>query len=80
MQSLPAVLLICICLLCTALVTWAWWRFIGRGMAAERARRDRLALLLNQLYRAKVEEDRRYQLAWTHLALAHERLYKSSLV
>ncbi len=53
MSTLAAVLLICICLLCTALVTWAWWRFIGRDMAKERARRDRLALLLNPVYRAQ---------------------------
>jgi hypothetical protein len=75
MQSLPAVLLICICLLCAALVTWAWWHFIGRGMAKERARREHLTLVLNPVYRAKVEEDRRYQLALANLALQRERLY-----
>lgn len=76
MHDLGAVLIIFSCLIGAALVTWAWWRLIGRGMAADRARKERLALWLNPVYRQKIEEDRRYQLAWANIALQRERIYK----
>jgi hypothetical protein len=75
MHDVGAVLIILTFIIGAAVVTWAWWRFIGRGMEARQARRERLALHLNPLYRAKVEEDRRYQLAWANIALQRERLY-----
>ncbi len=76
MHDWGAVLLILITLIIGASIlgTWTWWRFIGRGMAAERARRAQLTLVLSPVYRAKVEEDRRYQLAWANIALQRERL------
>jgi len=61
-----------------ALSTWGWWHFIGRGMAREKARRDRLALRLNPVYRQVVEENRRYHLAWASLTLQREKLYLGS--
>ena len=76
MQDARVVLILFTCIIGASIIgTWAWWRFIGRGMAKEKQRRDRLALLLNPVYRAKVEEDRRYQLAWANLSLQRERLY-----
>ncbi len=69
MQGLGAVGIIFTGLISAVLATWTWWKFIGRGMAAERARRERLALFLNPVYRQKVEEDRKHQLAWANLAL-----------
>jgi hypothetical protein len=78
MHDVGAVLIILAFIIGAAVVTWVWWHFIGRGMEARQARRERLTLVLNPLYRAKVEEDRRYQLAWANIALQRERLYKSS--
>ncbi len=78
MQGLGAVGIIFTGLISAVLATWTWWKFIGRGMAAERARRERLALFLNPVYRQKVEEDRKHQLAWANLALQRERLYLGS--
>ncbi len=57
-----------------ALGSWAWWRWIGRGMARRQEERSRLELVLSPLYRAKLEEDRRYHLARVALSMKYDRL------
>ncbi len=75
MQGLGAIGIIFTGLIGAVLVTWIWWRFIGRGMAQDKKSREKLALLLSQAYRQKLEEDRKYALAWANIALQRERLY-----